>query len=333
MKIIITLLSILAMPFLLIAQDNTFNGPGTDWDTPSNWSTGKVPSTDNIQKITIASDCIVSNSNDYTFFAGSIFRIEAGVTFTNNGTGSWIMEGLIDKEGVYIGDLIIKGNIAPGDNATTWSCGDDLIYAGQTYPTVQIGGQCWMAKSLNLGTMIHGSNSQANNNIIEKYCYGNNSSNCDTYGAIYQWNELMQYTTIESAQGLCPTGWHLPSDNEWISLEEELGMCSGSGSTCSHAVGQRGTNQGSQMTANAVLWNNGDLENDPEFGDSGLNLLPAGNRLTNGSIIDQNNAAILWSSTQNGSTAWYRHLSHNRSQVGRAAVSKSSGFSARCIKD
>ena len=333
MKNILTIIITLAIPCLLIAQDNTFNGPGTDWDTPSNWSTGKVPPSDIVQKITIASNCEVSNADDYTFYEGSTFRIDAGMTFTNNGTGTWTMEGLMDNEGTYIGNLVIAGNIEPGDNASTWSCGDDLVYGGKTYATVQIGGQCWMAENLNVGTMITGSSNQTDNNIIEKYCYGNSSSDCDTYGGLYQWNEMMQYSTIESTQSVCPTGWHLPSDAEWMMLEETLGMCTGTGSGCSGATGWRGTNEGSKMAGNAALWTNGNLENDPEFGTSGLDVLPAGGRNTNGSFFSQGYFTYLWSSSENGSNAWFRYLVYSLTQVGRDGNSKALGFSVRCVRD
>ena len=77
---------------------------------------------------------------------------------------------------------------------------------GQEYSTVQIGSQCWMAENLNIGIMIPGANTMGNNEEIEKYCYNNDESNCDIYGGLYQWNEMMQYTTTPGVQGICPTG-------------------------------------------------------------------------------------------------------------------------------
>jgi uncharacterized protein (TIGR02145 family) len=63
-----------------------------------------------------------------------------------------------------------------------------------------------MAENLNIGTRIDGANNQANNGTIEKYCYSDNTSNCDTYGGLYQWDEAMQYVTTEGTQGICPSG-------------------------------------------------------------------------------------------------------------------------------
>jgi hypothetical protein len=97
-----------------------------------------------------------------------------------------------------------------------WQCADPLvdIRDGQTYTTVQIGTQCWMKQNLNIGTVIPGANNMTNNSIIEKYCYNNSTANCTTYGGLYQWNEMMQYSITPGVQGICPASWHLPTDSE-----------------------------------------------------------------------------------------------------------------------
>ena len=333
-KLIIAILT-LVVSISLNAQDNTFNGTSnSNWDNASNWSTGKVPPSHIVQKITIAADCQVhaSNSTNYTFAEGSIFQINSGVTFTNNGSGTWTMNGTYNKEGTYIGDLVINGKIEPGTNSSSWSCGDPLIYDGQSYATVQIGGQCWMADNLNVGTMINGNSNQSDNNILEKYCFDNNSANCATYGGLYYWSEMMQYSTTESTQGICPTGWHLPSDNEWMTLEESLGMCSGTGTACSGASGWRGINEGSKMAGNATLWDSGPLVNDSGFGTSHLDIIPAGY------IYDKvfhyiSGGTYMWSSTENGNFAWYRDLGYGYKAVDRNYVKKKHGFVVRCVKD
>ena len=87
-------------------------------------------------------------------------------------------------------------------------------YGGQTYNTVLIGNQCWMKENLNIGTRIDFSQDQTNNSIIEKYCYYDDELNCKKYGGLYQWSEMMQYTTIAGTQGICPDGWHLPTIDE-----------------------------------------------------------------------------------------------------------------------
>ncbi len=92
-------------------------------------------------------------------------------------------------------------------------------YAGTTYNTLQIGNQCWLKENLNVGTMIDSLHYQTDNSTIEKYCYHDSAIYCDTYGGLYQWDEAMQYTMEDSVKGICPTGWHIPSSNEFHALQ------------------------------------------------------------------------------------------------------------------
>jgi len=101
-----------------------------------------------------------------------------------------------------------------------FQCGDSLldIRDGQIYPTVLIGSQCWMASNLNYGQQINGNVSQRDNCIPEKYCYNNLVANCNSSGALYQWDEVISHQPAEGAQGFCPPGWHLPAEWEWATL-------------------------------------------------------------------------------------------------------------------
>ena len=80
---------------------------------------------------------------------------------------------------------------------------------GNSYNTVLIGSQCWMAENLNVGTRIDGVSGPTNNNVIEKYCYVDDPDICDIDGGLYQWDEMTQYSSTEGVQGICPTGWQL----------------------------------------------------------------------------------------------------------------------------
>ena len=101
--------------------------------------------------------------------------------------------------------------------------GDQIYYGRQIYNTVTIGTQIWLKENLNVGTMINSSTVQSDNSILEKYCYENDAANClGDYGGLYQWNELMQYTSGAEAQGICPTGWHIPTQAEFFALDDEL---------------------------------------------------------------------------------------------------------------
>ncbi|MCP4123707.1 MAG: hypothetical protein GY751_18310 [Bacteroidetes bacterium] len=326
--ITVVMLLIQSTSFATCTGDNTFTGATSpDWGTASNWSAGCVPGVGDITGvITIQSDCVVSSGDTYTFSSGKLI-IECGITFTNNGTATIVN---VEGTGTYVDDLItVNGIISP--EPTTF------VYGTQTYSTVEIGTQCWMAENLNVGDMIKiengGTNAdgeQTDNGTIEKYCYNDNaSSECGTYGGLYQWDEMMQYVTTESTQGVCPTGWHLPSDTEWKTMEMQLGMTEEEADD----IDWRGTNEGSKMAGNAALWIGGDLENNSEFGDSGLAVLPGGRRRTNGSFAVQGKLATLWSSTESSSSAWTRALRYLYAGVYRNPNNKAFGFSVRCVRD
>ena len=82
-----------------------------------------------------------------------------------------------------------------------------IVYEDKQYKTVLIGDQCWTRESLNIGTMIYGVDDMSDNGLIEKYCYNNDTNNCNIYGGLYQWEEMMQYASSEGVQGICPDGW------------------------------------------------------------------------------------------------------------------------------
>lgn len=198
----------------------------------------------------------------------------------------------------------------------------------QAYKTVTIGTQTWMAENLNYGNQIDGSVNQMDNPIIEKYCYDDNANNCATYGGLYQWNEMMQYITTEGTQGICPTGWHLPTDDEWKTLEMELGMIQ----VEADDTGSRGTDQGSQLSYNESLWTNGSLDQNGAFGSSGFAILPGGVR--EGTFNGLLSNADFWTSTQdNGTLAYDRYFFNTATTVDRFNNPKTWACSVRCIQD
>ena len=115
---------------------------------------------------------------------------------------------------------ITEGSIDLGDLSVAIPCpGTPTVnYAGKIYNTVKIGEQCWLRENLDVGTMIQVTEEMTDNGIIEKYCYDNDPNNCNTYGGLYQWNETMQYSTTPSTQGICPSGWHIPTLAEFQTL-------------------------------------------------------------------------------------------------------------------
>jgi uncharacterized protein (TIGR02145 family) len=222
------------------------------------------------------------------------------------------------------------GNSTPVTlNQTTSACSGapcagtpTVSYGGQTYNTVQIGSQCWLKENLNIGTMISGSSDQTNNGVIEKYCFNDDPANCAVYGGLYQWNEMMQYLTTAGIQGICPSGWHIPTDAQWTAITDFLGGESVAG--------------GKMKTTGTIETGTG-LWYDPNYGatnESGFSAVPAGYRLFSGTFDNIGNIGYWWSSIESSTnSAWYRSNYSSHGYVYRISVSKYSGFSVRCLRD
>jgi uncharacterized protein (TIGR02145 family) len=195
---------------------------------------------------------------------------------------------------------------------------------GTRYKTVTIGTQTWMAENLaylpEVSPTREGSRS-------EPYFYvlgyaGNEietakeSENYIKYGASYNWAAAME---------ACPSGWHLPSDNEWMELELAIGM------SLSEAEknGWRGTDEGMKLKNNTG-WLDG-WNGTNEFG---FAMLPGGFRFRDGQLEMPNNRGRWWSSTEyDTEKSWRRGVDFNNTRIGRYVYHKEFGFNVRCIKD
>ena len=239
------------------------------------------------------------------------------------------------KQDYLVSDLNLDSQVSNQDKNDIWlpnsgamsmvptsagfTCGSPFTDTrdGQSYYTVQIGTQCWMSENMNIGTMLPGNSNQQNNSVIEKYCYNNNTANCDVYGGLYQWHEMMQYEIIEGSQGICPDGWHIPADAEYTALTDFLGGESVAG--------------GKMKESGFAHWNS---PNTGATNQSGFTALPGDYRNTNGSFSSLGNYAFFWSSTESTSVnAWYRRLYYNIDDVYRVNHNKNYGFSVRCLQD
>jgi len=208
----------------------------------------------------------------------------------------------ISGDTLDLGELTIE-RFCPGLSTVT--------YEGKTYNTVQIGNQCWLKENLDAGTMIPGSQNQGSGNGIEKYCYNDDPNNCSTYGGLYQWNEAMQYVTTEGTQGICPTGWHIPT---LVEIETLATTVNNDGNSLK-AIGQ-GTGGGAGTNT------------------SGFSALLAGIRGYDGYFYDLGIIAYFWSSTEYGiDDAYYLYLLYSDSLIVLFDSGRGYGFSVRCLKD
>ena len=170
-------------------------------------------------------------------------------SFTNNGAGVATLIG--NFSATATGGLItISSTNACGSYTNEWFVrviGPTLtdVRDGNTYPTIYIGAQQWMAANLNYpvaaGPVLV--SAQANDATPQRSCYGaaqpGTAAACAKYGAEYTWGELVQYynsssntvdpSPIAQVQGMCPANWHVPNDAEWCTMENtvQAGSCPG----------------------------------------------------------------------------------------------------------
>jgi uncharacterized protein (TIGR02145 family) len=222
------------------------------------------------------------------------------------------------------------GGINPPTTGETGTFTDNRD--SKTYKWVKIGEQVWMAENLNYtGTGIQhitDYNEWTNNSDYDAWCYYENDENYgNTYGALYQW---------EAAKSACPSGWHLPTDDEWTQLENYLkenaysydGVIGNFGIAKSLA-----TNSGWDISGEQGTVGNSDF---PEYRNiTGFSALPSGNRYyPDGSFNCLGYNGYWWSATEGISyTAYYRRLYYDTAEVYRGEYNKASGYSVRCVRD
>jgi len=205
---------------------------------------------------------------------------------------------------------------------------DSLFYAGQWYHTIEVLGQCWMKENLNVGIMINGTQTQTKNGIIEKYCYANNENLCMLEGGLYLWDEIMQYANNEGAQGICPPGWHIPTDHEFMVLEGTADSYIAIGSPVWNSIGFRGLDAGKNLKSTSGWQGNGNGTDLYAFA-----VLPTGYWYAN-SFSERTVDAGLWTSSQNISLQpYYRGMSTSVNKIARNAYDQPLGTSVRCLKD
>lgn len=167
------------------------------------------------------------------------------IDFTGGTPVSWFNPGAAGAgtHTVYYGYTNADGCIAYDSKTISvlalppFSCGNTLTDPrdNQSYPTVQIGAQCWMKANLRYASPAPYSGTpyttpQSDNCVFERYCLSGDA-NCAQYGGFYQWDEVMQYNAdlVTTRQGFCPPGWHVPTESDWNLLINEVSQNTGSG--------------------------------------------------------------------------------------------------------
>lgn len=257
----------------------------------------------------------VSSDNGATWnfnFGAANGDIGTGVSIGNSKMITWNYSAGYNPN--FMIRIFANDETADGDSCGNlyYEGGPHIDSIGAYYSTIQIGTQCWMKDNLNIGIMIDGSINQTNNGIIEKYYHNNDSLTSTTlgWGALYQWDEAMQYVTTPGTQGICPTGWHIPTQEEFETLSTAIG---GDGNALK-AIGQDGASTNT----------------------SGFTALFGGFRSNDGSWREGSNAFYSWISKEymdNVNFADYRRLDTGNSFFFLIHNWKTFGLSVRCIKD
>ncbi len=258
--------------------------------------------------------------NDFVFNLGDQLRYTGYAKTVNEVNGSDVIEDAPQTNEIYEFE-ITEGIPCPGTPT--------VIYEGQVYNTIQIYSQCWLKENLNVGTMINGSQNQQNNSTIEKYCYNDDPANCTTFGGLYQWDEMIQYTTTQGVQGICPPDWHLPTDEEWKILEGTVDSQYPVGDPEWDYTGLRGFDAGLNLKSTSGWYSGG---NGTDI--FGFYALPGGYRSSDGNFSGLGGYGGFWSSTEYYTySAWGRFLGYYYTNVSRNISNKDNGFSVRCLQD
>jgi uncharacterized protein (TIGR02145 family) len=200
----------------------------------------------------------------------------------------------------------------------------------QTYNTVLIGNQCWMKENLNIGQMIITGQTPSDNATIEKYCYDDNPENCQIFGGLYTWAEMMGYTDEEGDRGICPAGWHIPTDEDWNILEGTVDSEYPVGDPEWDKTGRRGLDAGGSLKSPGTsVWTS---PNTGATNASGFTALPGGNFA--GSYGNKSYYAYQWSSSMtNPLSAYYHRYDYNQAKAYRTVRNKDYALSVRCVRN
>jgi uncharacterized protein (TIGR02145 family) len=210
------------------------------------------------------------------------------------------------------------------------------------YYPVKIGNQTWLDQNLKVTRYPDGSSIPLVEDQQEwfgfslytrAYCwYQNFAAIGSRYGGLYTWSAAMKIDSPDdirpgNVQGICPDGWHLPSDYEWQQLELFLGMDQSE----IELENWRGTDEGGKMKqAGSITWT---TPNTGSTNESGFGALAAGWRNGGGYFESLGATTRFWSSSKRGDYAWVRRLDYNSSRIYRSTDGLYNAYSVRCIRD
>ena len=233
-------------------------------------------------------------------------------------------------DGCYAADdllcfLSLFGNCGP------FGCGDPLTYFDHTYETVEMGGQCWFAENLQTVNYANGDDipstltdsqwNYANSGATTVYgedsgCndYSPDIDSCDPVEALQAYGRLYNWYAVDDERGLCPSGWHVPTESEWYTLVTQFGGYSSAGEALKSTFGWSDSGQGTN--------------------ESGFDGMPGGKRQDgSGYFSSAGSIGVWWMATPYSSLARYSELKFNSNGVINSYADRETGFSVRCVLD
>lgn len=249
----------------------------------------------------------------------SLINFTSQLTALNGNTTYYVRAFARNSVGIGYGNVISFTTLAGTIFNQSFNYGYLVDQEGNNYQTIIIGSQEWMAENLRTTTYANGDPIPNETDGIQWQSlttgawvhYNNESQYENPYGNLYNW-----YTVVDP-RNVCPTGWHVPSDDEWTVLTDYLGGTAVAG--------------GKMKSTGTQYWQSPNTAATNESGFSGL---------AGGQLIDLGNFNRLgeygywWSSNESSTTnAWCRAMSHTNGNAVRGGVPKMWGYSVRCIRD
>jgi uncharacterized protein (TIGR02145 family) len=261
----------------------------------------------------------------YALHAGSVsLNVSAAGDTLFVGNGEYVIIPGISEANDYTAITTLHSCGAPNVHNPDLTYGSMTDQEGNVYKTIVIGTQEWMAENLNTSIYRNGDaivtdldNSAWGATTSGAWSYYNNDASYECpYGKLYNW------FACTDARGLCPTGWHVPSDAEWTTLTNFLGGLSLAGGPLKST--------GTAIDSNG-LWTS---QNVDATNSSGFSGPPCGYRNGIGIFGAMGVQSYLWCSTQSVAFGgWVRVLFDNNGTVARSSNYKESGYSVRCLRD
>jgi len=263
-----------------------------------------------VDRYSTCSPTTITNYSVSAYINGNLFG------FSNSQVGQFAASS--GRKRNAVGTIRITGGVAsqvnggvvvPDDREIAY--GARVEYEGETYETVRIGAQTWMASNLNY-------------NATGSKCYNNNNDNCAIYGRLYDWATAMGLASTcntseceigETRKGICPTGWHIPTNAEWNTLTTTIST--NAGTKLKSRIGWNDDGNGTDIYGFAALPGGSGNSLDNEFGSVG-------------------GSGYWWSSSEYGEThlyAYHNNMNSSANNVSSGEAGKTNLYSVRCLKN